>query len=410
MITTILAILTIASLALMIWQRRRYHQSLRIERRRGSELRKEALNERDQLLDALGDAFLLVDETSHIVFANACTRNLLKGRKLEGRSIMEAFFDQELSVAVMKCIRTGIPMNEQVVLHSPYTPLGAAGETAGTAWVIDAAPLPHRDGDDALTRVVIRDITAEYQVEQVRRDFVANASHELRTPMAIINGYLENLIDDDVLEDPATARKFLIVMRKNGKRIARLVEDMLMISKMESIESETLSKDNFPLKACVMEVVEQLEHLITQQQAQVVLKIEPDELRIPGDPFYWSQIIFNLVENALKQNPAPGLNVVVEGKRINSGKSNEHTKISICDDGVGIPSADVPYIFKRFYRVDKHHTQSEAKGTGLGLSIVKRAVEAHEGKITVTSTPGVRTCFRISLPGGRDRLDEIQSC
>lgn len=406
MTTTLLAIVAIVLAASMLWQKSRYRQNLKNERKRGRRLRKEALNERDQLLDALGDAFLLVDETNHIIFANARARDLLKGRRLKGRSIIEAFYDDALSLAVMKCIRTGIPMSEQVVLHSPYNPLGASDGRAGTAWVIDAAPLAHHDHGEALSRVVLRDITAEHQTEQVRRDFVANASHELRTPMAIINGYLENLIDDDVLEDPVMARQFLLVMQKHGARISRLVEDMLMISKIESAEFESLTKTDFSLHACSLEVVEQLEHLITKQQAQVKLMIEPDDLSISGDPFYWSQIIFNLVENALKQNPDPGLNVTVEGKQMNPGKSDEYTRITISDDGVGIPSADIPYLFKRFYRVNKHHPDNAAKGTGLGLSIVRRAVEAHGGKIAATSTPGVETSFTISLPAGHNELAE----
>ncbi|BDS08444.1 hypothetical protein NT6N_34840 [Oceaniferula spumae] len=393
MLVPLLVTVLIAITAWMLWQQRQYQTKFRIQEQRGKEIRKEALSERDQLLDALGDAFLLVNETSHIVFANACARNLVKGRKLMGRSIMEAFLDDRLSVAVMKCIRTGKPMQELVVLHSSNTPLGAAGEEGGSAWVIDAAPLS-QNGNDSLTRVVIRDVTVEHQAEQVRRDFVANASHELRTPMAIINGYLENLLDDDVLEDPKTSRKFLTTMRKHGARIARLVEDMLVISKMESGEAMALSNDSFSLRACAMDVVERLEHMIIKQEAEVSMDIDPEDLRLTGDRFYWTQIIFNLVENALKQNPAPGLKVVVKGE----DKGDGTIIISICDDGIGIPSSDLPFIFKRFYRVDKHHTQSEIKGTGLGLSIVRRAVEAHGGEIKATSVPGTQTCFTIVLP------------
>jgi len=393
MLVPLLIVALVAMAGWMLWQQRQNQVKLRMQQQRGRELRKDALSERDQLLDALGDAFLLVNETSHITFANACARSLVKGRKLMGRSIMEAFLDDRLSVAVMKCIRTGKPMQELVVLHSTNTPLGAAGEEGGSAWVIDAAPLS-KNGDSTLTRVVIRDVTTEHQAEQVRRDFVANASHELRTPMAIINGYLENLLDDDVVEDPVTSRKFLGTMRKHGARIARLVEDMLVISKMESGEAMALSKDSFSLRACAMDVVERLEQMITKQEAEVVLEIKPEDLRLTGDRFYWTQIIFNLVENALKQNQAPGLKVVVKGE-MHDAKT---ITISICDDGIGIPSADLPFIFKRFYRVDKHHTQSEIKGTGLGLSIVRRAVEAHGGEIKATSTPGIQTCFTIVLP------------
>jgi len=392
MLELILIVALIALAGFLVWKQRLHHQECKRLEKRGREARKEALRERDQLLDALGDAFLLVNETSQIVFANACARTLVKGRRLMGRSIMEAFLDEQLSVAIMKCIRTGKPMQERVTLHSTYTPLGAAGEQGVSAWVIDAAPLESYGGE-GLTRVVIRDVTNEYQADQVRRDFVANASHELRTPMAIINGYLENLLDDDILEEPITARKFLTTMRKHGQRISRLVEDMLVISKMESGDSMTLNKKAFLIKACVQDVRDRLESMISNQQAKVEIDVIPDDLSLTGDRFYWTQIIFNLVENALKQNPSPGLHVVVSAEQ-----NDEGVKVSVCDDGVGIPSADIPYIFKRFYRVEKHHSQSEIKGTGLGLSIVRRAIEAHGGEISATSVPGQETCFTINIP------------
>lgn len=398
MLITLLILMLLAACGLLFWQNKQYHRSLLILEKRGRKMGKDALSERDQLLDALEDALLLVNETSHIVFANASARRLVKGRKLKGRSLMEAFLDDKLSVAVMKCIRTGKPMQAPVVLHSSHTPLGSVNDEGVSAWIIDAAPMKANGNEQDLTRVVIRDVTAEYQAEQVRRDFVANASHELRTPMAIINGYLENLIDDDVLEDPKTSRKFLQTMRKHGERIACLVEDMLVISKMESEAEMALSMGDFSLKACASDVLERLEHMIEKQEAQVDVDIDPEAMRIKGDRFYWTQIIFNLVENALKQNPAPGVRVTIKGRLEVNESEKKVASISICDDGMGIPSADLPFIFKRFYRVEKHHTQSEIKGTGLGLSIVRRAVEAHGGEIKVTSIPGTQTCFTITLP------------
>jgi len=392
-------ILIAALLALVAWLviQHRYHLSeLRQQDKKNERVRREALRERDELLDALGDAFLLVDETSQIVFANACARTLVKGRKLIGQSIMEAFLDDQISVAIMKCIRTKQPMQERVVLYSSYTPLGVAGDDGVSAWEIDAAPLTGYESqqrNQSVTRIMIRDVTAEYQADQVRRDFVANASHELRTPMSIINGYLENLLDDDVLDEPQTARRFLETMRKHGQRISRLVEDMLMISKMESGEAMAINKEAFDFQGCVQDVIDRLDPMIAKQQATVSTKLEPSDLQLSGDRFYWTQIMFNLVENALKQNPDPGVNIVVSGAKIDG-----EVVLSVCDNGVGIPSADLPYIFKRFYRVQKHHSQSEIKGTGLGLSIVVRAVEAHGGEISVKSTPGQETCFTMILP------------
>ena len=395
--TELLLLLVIAILSYaLIRQHRAQKLLIQKQKKRNREVRREALMERDQLLDALGDAFLLVNEISQIVFANAAARKLVKGRKLSGRSLMEAFLDDQLSVAIMKCIRTGKPMQERVILHSTFTPLGAASEQGISAWVIDAAPLDSMD-NEILTRVVIRDVTTEYLSDQVRRDFVANASHELRTPMAIINGYLENLLDDGLIEDHVLATKFLGTMRKHGQRIARLVEDMLVISKMESGESIALNRDDFLVTDCIQDVVDRLELMIEKQGAVISKIIMPDDLTLNADRFYWTQILFNLVENALKQNPANGLEIKIEAKAVDGG-----INISVSDNGVGIPSGDLPYIFKRFYRVEKDQVKSEIKGTGLGLSIVKRAVEAHGGEITATSQPGQRTCFMIRLPVNLD--------
>ena len=325
-ITLIVIILALAWMS--VNQSRQHTAESSKQQSRSREAKKEVLRERDQLLDALGDAFLLVSETSHIVFANECARKLVKGRRLRGRSIMEAFLDDALSVAIMKCIRTGKPMQERVVLHSTYTPLGSVGEQGLSAWVIDAAPLESYS-EKGLTRVVIRDVTTEHQADQVRRDFVANASHELRTPMAIINGYLENLLDDDLLDDPVVARRFLETMRKHGQRISLLVEDMLVISKMESGDAMVLNMDSFSIKECVNDVCDRLDAMISQQQAVVDISVVPDDLCMMGDRFYWTQVIFNLMENALKQNPQGSLKLVVEAE-----KSEGQIQISICDNGV----------------------------------------------------------------------------
>ncbi|MGE9267854.1 MAG: sensor histidine kinase, partial [Verrucomicrobiales bacterium] len=134
--------------------------------------------------------------------------------------------------------------------------------------------------------------------------------------------------------------------------------------------------------------------LVEKQGAKIKVKLSDDSLELEGDRFYWTQILFNLIENALKQNSSLAVKVKVSA-RLND---DETLSLSIADNGVGIPSADLPYIFNRFYRVEKHHSQGRIKGTGLGLSIVKRAVEAHHGDISAHSVPGVETRFDISVP------------
>lgn len=349
--------------------------------------------ERGRLLDALGDAILIVDNGRKIRFANAAARKLFDRRELVGRTVMDSFLDQRLAAALNQCLETGERVRKRVVLSRQASPGGAGDNPGENAWVIDAAPLDDLDDDGRRTRVVIRDVTSEHQTEQVRKDFVANASHELRTPLAIINGYLENLIDDGMYEDPALSQRFLKVMRKHSARISRIIEDMLVISRLESGEAAALKIKPFRFHSCVADVLERLESVISAQQADVKVKMPEADLRINGDRFYWTQVMFNLIENALKQNPGSGLKI-----NIGCTRDDQGVEIWVADNGVGIPSADLPFIFKRFFRVEKHHSQDEIKGTGLGLSIVKRAVEAHHGKITVTSTPGRETRFTIGLP------------
>jgi two-component system phosphate regulon sensor histidine kinase PhoR len=354
---------------------------------------RQAREERDRLLDALGDAFLLVDGEGNIRFANRAARDLFGGRAIVNRPVGEAFLDRRLAEALLKSLETGQALQSRVVLPQ-QTSLRGDLETRGfNAWIIDAAPL--RDSPEAkpFTRVVIRDVTDEHQLEQIRKDFVANASHELRTPLAIINGYLENLLDDGLIDDSPVARRFLTIMRKHSDRISRIVEDMLVISRLESGEAGALKLEPFRFRSCIHDVLERLESLIQQKQAEVVIVMPDDTLLINGDRLYWTQVLFNLVENALKQNLHKGLRI-----EIGCVREEEHIRIWVADNGVGIPSADLPHIFRRFYRVEKHHSQQEIKGTGLGLSIVKRAIEAHGGTVRVTSTPGRDTRFHIDLP------------
>ena len=161
----------------------------------------------------------------------------------------------------------------------------------------------------------------------------------------------------------------------------------------ESGEAAALKLEPFKFRSCIHDILERLESVISHQQADVHVTMPEETLRINGDRFYWTQVLFNLVENALKQNPHRGLRIEIGCIRQPHG-----VRIWVADNGVGIPSADLPHIFRRFYRVEKHHSQQEIKGTGLGLSIVKRAIEAHGGTIGVTSVPGQDTRFFIDLP------------
>ncbi len=360
---------------------------------RFEQLLRDANQERDRLLDALNDAFVLIDSDSHIRFANASARGLFSNRQILNRPLTEVFLDPRLTSGILHCLKTGEPSQEKVLIPQQSSPLGDQEARGVTAWVIDSARLPNPDGKLPLTRVIVRDVTETYQTEQIRKDFVANASHELRTPLAIINGYLENLLEEGAIIDQKMARRFLTIMQKHTDRISRIVEDMLVISRLESGEANSLKIEPFPFRSCIHDVLERLESVIRGQNAEIQIVMTDAKLITHGDRFYWTQVLFNLVENALKQNPHPGLKVEIGCEETGSG----HQRIWVADNGIGIPSADLPHIFRRFYRVEKHHSQREIKGTGLGLSIVKRAIEAHGGTISVTSTPGRDTRFLIEV-------------
>lgn len=353
----------------------------------------QAKEERNRLLDALGDAFIIVDSKENIRFANASAQELFRGRALIGRPVREAFLDPRLADALLKCLDTGEPVQSRVILPQQTSPLGAMENRGQNAWVIDAAQLSDTADGNRRTRVVIRDVTAEHQLDQIRQDFVANASHELRTPLAIINGYLENLLEDGMVDEPEAARRFLSIMQKHTERISRIVEDMLVISRLESGEASAINIEPFKLRSCVKDVLERLESVVRNQGAMVCVDLHDEGTLIYGDRFYWTQVLFNLVENALKQNPHKNLKVTV-----GSEETPDLIRIWVSDNGIGIPSADLPHIFRRFYRVEKHHSQLQIKGTGLGLSIVKRAIEAHGGIISVTSVPGRETKFLMTIP------------
>ena len=344
------------------------------------------------ILDTLNDVCFLLNPEGVITYANSAAKLFFSGQGGMGHNIEACGMAPRMTKPILEALAENEAIIQQVILSDRETPATALEQSGESAWLVDAGPLPSSRSQSSM-RVLLRDITAEYQTEQVRKDFVANASHELRTPLAIINGYLENLTEGDFLEDRETALRFLKIMGKHGRRIARIVEDMLLISRLESSEDNTLKIEPFRLQSCALDVVERLESVITKQGASVHLQMEVPEVRLVGDRFYWTQILFNLVENALKQNPQIPLVVIVGWRKEESG-----LMIWVEDNGIGIPSSDLPFIFRRFYRVEKHHSQEEIKGTGLGLSIVRRAVEAHDGHIEVGSIPGEATRFEITLP------------
>lgn len=348
----------------------------------------------EALLNEINDAIFILDSNNEIQFLNEAAKLLFPSEQpYESRPFLDLSRDHRIYDTLQLARDIDSKTSEEIVVRIPAS---ADQRTRDVHLHIEAEPLslPQESGEtETGSWLLLRDITAELETEQIRKDFIANASHELRTPLSIINGYLETMDDSGTDLNQALYRRAVRTMRKHGERISRIVDDMLTISKLENA-SDLLNREPFDLRDSLDEMVSQLSPLIDEKSARV--KIDEGERSnwiLIGDRYYWDQIFFNLIENALKQNREPGLKI-----RIRFRSENGRYVISVEDDGIGIPASDIPLVFKRFYRVQKHHGQQEIKGTGLGLSIVKRAVEAHNGTVSLTSHPGKSTVFTISVP------------
>jgi signal transduction histidine kinase len=223
----------------------------------------------------------------------------------------------------------------------------------------------------------------------IRRDFIANASHELRTPVTAIQGYAETLLGSPV--DDATRKQFLEIIHRHSLRLAALVEDLLELSELEARPPEQTVRERVEVSGIAEHVRDTLRERATQRGATVQVAIAP-EAAVCGDPTGVEQVLENLTDNAIKYGRDSGGRVRVTGER-----RGDRVVLEVADDGPGIPAEHLPRLFERFYRVDAGRSREQG-GTGLGLAIVKHLVESMGGTITVASTPGNGTKFTIDLP------------
>lgn len=340
----------------------------------------------ESLLNEIRQGVVIVDDQLRIKFSNRTMEQLFHRPAIRrGRTLLEALQDHQIVDTVQ-----GALQNQRRSVREIEVMATADGNRSATTkhYLIESMPLPSTAEKGAW--LMVYDITEQTLTDQIRRDFVANASHELRTPLTLINGHIE-LLQSGAITSETERHKCLAVMDKHGKRIARIIEDMLTISRLENGRS-MLNIESFAVRDCVKDALDHLAPLIQGCSARIELDFPEDGGRIDADRFYWDQIFTNLIENAVKENPNPGLVVRVSGQW-----NPNHCVLKVSDNGIGISAHDLPFIFKRFYRGHKHHSP-KIKGTGLGLSIVRRAIEAHGGTIEVTSTPGLDTTFTMHVP------------
>jgi signal transduction histidine kinase len=335
------------------------------------------------LLDETQQGVLIVDARTRVLYSNfAATLMFKSGTVREDADLSKDNTIASLHELLAQSLSARKRVTGEVRVPLPCCP----GVDEDRIYRAVIAPVEDADG----AWCILDDITDEVQAEQIRKDFVTNASHELRTPLSLIHGYIETL-QSGIIKGGPSMQRCLEVMEKHSKRMMRIIEDMLTISRLESDDTQ-LKIETFHVRACVEDVLEHLTPVIELRQPEIVLAFPPDGGLLRGDRFYWDQVFTNLIENALKENPRSGLSLLISGEW-----SDEECILTVTDNGVGIPAEDVPFVFKRFYRCGKDRAH-ETKGTGLGLSIVKRAVEAHGGSIDLTSVPSVKTSFVMHVP------------
>jgi two-component system phosphate regulon sensor histidine kinase PhoR len=258
-------------------------------------------------------------------------------------------------------------------------------ETGALTLLVEALPV----GGGRGAVLVARDVTEQRKYDELRKEFVANVSHELRTPLSVIRGYVETL-GEGALGDPERAPGFLETIEKNVLRLGRLVDDLLELSRMES-GGPILKPRPVEARALLEKVLEDFRPLAERKRQRLSMVTDPGLGPFQADPDFLERAVRNLVDNAVKYVP--------EGGSITlwAGTERDLVVFKVRDDGPGIPKADLPRLFERFYRVDKSRSR-ELGGTGLGLAIVKHIAQLHGGEAAVESEPGSGSVFSFRLP------------
>lgn len=335
-------------------------------------------DERDQLkaiLASMTEGVLVIAADGRALLANPAFSNLFDVRgEVTGQTVLELLRQPELARIVDDTLRLGEPQSGQIELQSPErrTLLLASAALAG--------------GERGAV-VVVRDTTELTRVADMRRDFVGNVSHELKTPLAAIRGYAETL-RDGALDDPPVAQRFTGRILEQCRRLQALLDDLLTLSRLESVALR--EREPVEIDAVVRQAVDTLAPVAREKRVQVKV-VAPDVPAVLGEADAIERLVLNLLENALKYNRPDGEVTVL------LSTTGSEVLLEVGDTGIGIPPESLPRIFERFYRVDKGRARDEG-GTGLGLAIVKHVAQAHGGHVDVDSRLGRGTTFRVRLP------------
>jgi len=336
------------------------------------------------IVSGLPDPVIALDRDGRVVALNEPARALAPALR-QGEPVTLALRMPELTEAIDRACTGG---EQQRVEYSERVPLDR--------W-FEAVAMPVRRTPDArtpdLVLLTFRDLTPLRRVEEMRADFVANASHELRTPLAALSGFIETL-QGSARDDAKARERFLAIMQEQARRMARLIDDLLSLSRIE-LNAHRRPDAPVELIPIVRQVVDGLQTLARDRG--VVIEVDAnDAITVLGDRDELVRLFENLVENALKYGAA-GKRVDVKLSRGITAESEAEAIVSVRDYGPGIAPEHVPRLTERFYRVDVRESRAQG-GTGLGLALVKHILNRHRGRLSIESAPGAGATFTVHLP------------
>ena len=338
------------------------------------------------ILDALPDPVLLLDRRRRVVAANRAADELL-GNGVHGRDITLSLRQPDAQDVLKEVVAGDVPRGEaDVVFETPVW----------RSYQLQAMGVPRSEALSVRAVVALHEVTALKNTETMRADFVANVSHELRSPLSALSGFIETL-QTSAQDDPEAQARFLTIMNGEAARMARLIDDLLSLSRIE-VNEHIRPTAQVSLSAIISGVVDSVH--IKAEKKDMSLEVDwpldmPDVL---GDEDELREVFQNLVDNAVKYS-APKTAVTISAQRLDAfvETGTPGIEIAVSDQGDGIEAEHIPRLTERFYRIDKGRSRSMG-GTGLGLAIVKHIVNRHRGRLIVTSVMGQGSVFRVQLP------------
>ena len=335
----------------------------------------------ETILSSMVEGVIVINSKGKIEHAspNFCQLLELRSKETQDKLYWEVIWNQEINESIKEALLHKRAVRKEINIIGPQE----------SFFSMQISPVMGRDDKLVSLIAVFHDITELKKLESLRADFVANVSHELKTPLTAIKGFVETL-KTSAKDDPVALVRFLDIIDKQAQRLENLVNDLLILSSIEFKEV----KMNFmaePLNKIISTVLALQKKTIEDKGHQVLVDVPEDLPKVLVDRQRMEQVFLNLLDNAVKFTPKGGQ------ISIRAYLDKPYVRIEVKDNGVGIPPEHLSRVFERFYRVDKARSR-EAGGTGLGLAIVRQIVSAHQGKIEVESALELGSTFRIFLP------------